>query len=51
MDEKYWVIVGKAEVTVSFAMNFDNVTDKALARIFLLVKLLFYNYRVGILRQ
>lgn len=35
-DEKYWVIASKPEVTVSFALNFDNVTDKALARIFLL---------------
>lgn len=36
-DEKYWVVAAKTEVTVSFALNFDNVTDKALARIFLLV--------------
>ena len=35
-DEKYWVVASKDEVTVSFAMNFDNTTDKALARIFLL---------------
>jgi actin related protein 2/3 complex subunit 2 len=35
-DEKYWVIASQKEVTVSFALNFDNVTDKALARIFLL---------------
>ena len=26
----------KSEVTISFALNFDNATDKALARIFLL---------------
>ena len=36
-DEKFWVIPGKNEVSVFFALNFDNVTDKALARIFLLV--------------
>lgn len=35
-DEKYWVIASKPEVTVSFSLQFDNVTDKALARIFLL---------------
>ena len=35
-DEKYWVLASKSEVTVSFALNFDNPTDKALARIFLL---------------
>ena len=35
-EEKYWVVASKDEVTVSFAMHFDNVTDKALARIFLL---------------
>jgi hypothetical protein len=33
------VISAKPEVTVSFALNFDNPTDKALARIFLLVTL------------
>jgi hypothetical protein len=37
-DEKYWVMASKSEVTVSFALNFDNQTDRALARIFLLVK-------------
>ena len=36
-DEKYWVIATPSDVTVSFALNFDNATDKALARIFLLV--------------
>ena len=35
-DEKYWVIATNNEVTVSFSLNFDNATDKALARIFLL---------------
>lgn len=35
-DEKYWVTTGKADVTVSFSLNFENPTDKALARIFLL---------------
>ena len=35
-DEKYWVLAGPKDVTVSFALNFDNSTDKALARIFLL---------------
>lgn len=30
------MIANKSEVTVSFALNFDNPTDKALARIFLL---------------
>jgi hypothetical protein len=35
-DEKYWVVSGAKEVTVSFSLNFDNKTDKALARIFLL---------------
>ncbi len=35
-DEKYWVLAAKGEVTVSFGLNFDNATDKALARIFLL---------------
>jgi actin related protein 2/3 complex subunit 2 len=35
-DEKYWVVASKDEVTVSFALQFENVTDKALARIFLL---------------
>lgn len=35
-DEKYWVIPSKTEVTVSFSLQFDNPTDKALARIFLL---------------
>ena len=39
-DEKYWVMAGKAEVTVAFALNFDNTTDRALARIFLLVLLI-----------
>lgn len=37
LDEKYWVIANKSEVTVSFALQFDNTTDRALARIFLLV--------------
>jgi hypothetical protein len=37
-DEKFWVLASKTEVTVSFALQFDNVTDKALARIFLLVR-------------
>jgi Arp2/3 complex, 34 kD subunit p34-Arc len=37
VDEKYWVIASKNEVTIAFALNFDNATDKALARIFLLV--------------
>ena len=36
-DEKFWVIASKGEITVSFALNFDNQTDRALARIFLLV--------------
>ena len=36
-DEKYWVVSSKSEVTVSFALQFDNQTDRALARIFLLV--------------
>lgn len=36
LDEKYWVVAAKAEVTISFALNFDNKTDSALARIFLL---------------
>ena len=35
-DEKYWVIATNNEVSVSFSLNFDNPTDKALARIFLL---------------
>ena len=35
-DEKFWVIAAKTEVTVSFSLHFDNPTDKALARIFLL---------------
>lgn len=35
-DEKYWVVASKDEVTVSFALQFENITDKALARIFLL---------------
>jgi actin related protein 2/3 complex subunit 2 len=35
-DEKFWVVSSKDEVTVSFALHFDNITDKALARIFLL---------------
>jgi len=35
-DEKYWVIPSKSEVTVGFSLQFDNPTDKALARIFLL---------------
>ena len=39
-DEKYWVIVGKQDVSVYFALNFDNPTDKALARIFLLVTII-----------
>lgn len=36
IDEKYWVVSAKGEVTVSFALQFDNQTDRALARIFLL---------------
>ncbi len=36
LDEKYWVVSTKNEVTVSFALQFDNQTDRALARIFLL---------------
>ena len=35
-DEKFWVISSKSEVTVHFSLQFDNITDKALARIFLL---------------
>jgi len=35
-EEKYWVVAAKGEVTVSFALQFDNQTDRALARIFLL---------------
>ncbi len=35
-DEKYWVVSAKGEVTISFALQFDNQTDRALARIFLL---------------
>jgi len=38
-DEKFWVLAQKGEVTIFFALNFPNVTDKALARIFLLVRL------------
>ena len=37
VDEKFWIVSAKGEVTVSFALQFDNQTDKALARIFLLV--------------
>jgi hypothetical protein len=37
LDEKFWVIASKNDVTVSFAMQFENPTDRALARIFLLV--------------
>lgn len=36
LDEKYWVVAAKGEVTISFALQFDNQTDRALARIFLL---------------
>ena len=36
IDEKYWVVAAKTEVTISFALQFDNQTDRALARIFLL---------------
>lgn len=36
IDEKYWVVAAKGEVTISFALHFDNPTDRALARIFLL---------------
>ena len=35
-DEKYWVVSSKGEVTISFGLQFDNQTDRALARIFLL---------------
>ncbi len=35
-DEKFWVISSKSEVTVSFSLQFDNPTDRALARVFLL---------------
>lgn len=35
-DEKYWVVSAKGEVTISFSLQFDNQTDRALARIFLL---------------
>jgi len=35
-DEKYWVTANKTEVTVSYGLQFDNATEKALARIFLL---------------
>lgn len=35
-DEKYWVVASQKEVTVSFGLQFDNITDKSLARIFLL---------------
>ena len=35
-EEKYWVVSSKSEVTISFALQFDNHTDRALARIFLL---------------
>lgn len=38
-DEKYWIVAGKNDVTVAFSLNFDNKTDKALARIFLLVRM------------
>lgn len=48
VDEKYWVIASKNEVTIAFALNFDNATDKALARIFLLVSI-NANLCVGIL--
>ena len=37
VDEKYWVVAAKNEVTISFGLQFDNPTDRALARIFLLV--------------
>jgi len=35
-DEKYWVVSSKSEVSIYFALQFDNQTDRALARIFLL---------------
>ena len=38
-DEKYWVVASKSEVTVSYGLHFDNSTDRALARIFLLVRI------------
>jgi len=36
IDEKYWVVSEKDGVSVSFSLQFDNQTDRALARIFLL---------------
>ncbi len=48
-DEKYWVVAAKSDITIAFALNFDNVTDRALARIFLLV--LFFYDCLGIQRQ
>lgn len=48
MDEKLWVNVSQTEVSVSFGLNFDNPTDKALARIFLLVRLPYFKLSVGI---
>ncbi len=41
LDEKLWVTASKTEVSVSFGLNFDNPTDKALARIFLLVSQIY----------
>ena len=37
LEEKLWVTASKTEVSVAFGLSFDNPTDKALARIFLLV--------------
>lgn len=46
-DEKYWVVASKSEVTVSYGLNFDNTTDRALARIFLLVSSLSHTLYIS----
>ena len=51
LDEKYWVVSAKNEVTISFALQFDNQTDRALARIFLLVSSPPLIMSIGILGQ
>ena len=35
-EEKYWVFGSDKDVNVTFEVSFDNETDRALARIFLL---------------
>jgi hypothetical protein len=35
-DERYWVFGSDKDVNVTFEVNFDNETDRSLARIFLL---------------